>query len=149
MQSDANSTRPDWTTKAACQDADPELFFPDSMDDAGAAKRVCATCPVARECLRFALDTEQRWGIWGGSTARQRVRLQKRLAGEEPEPVKSVRPPGGQAAVNALKTHCKNNHEFTDENTSHYRGRRQCITCHLARLERQRERRRLLKESAV
>jgi WhiB family redox-sensing transcriptional regulator len=140
--------RPAWAVAAACRDADPDLFFPESMEDAGPAKRVCAGCPVALECFRFALDTEQRWGVWAGTTPKQRTRLRTRLKGMGPEEVKELRPPGGQAAVNAQKTHCKNNHAFTEDNTARYKGRRICLTCHEDRAQQRRERRREARRSA-
>ena len=30
------------------------------------AKAICATCPVADECLQYALDAGETRGIWGG-----------------------------------------------------------------------------------
>jgi WhiB family transcriptional regulator, redox-sensing transcriptional regulator len=75
-------TRGHWRSAAACQTADPELFFPisdsgKSLAQVAEAKAVCAGCPVRRECLAFALGTEQVHGIWGGTTARERVIAQR------------------------------------------------------------------------
>ncbi len=60
--------RPDWHTHAACRGMDPNLFFPDLGGSTGAAnaKHVCATCPVQDHCLDYALDNNERSGIWGG-----------------------------------------------------------------------------------
>lgn len=71
-----------WVALAACRDRNPEIFFPDSMKNAGPAKRVCANCPVALECFRFALSTRQRWGVWAGTTPKQRAALRKLAAGK-------------------------------------------------------------------
>lgn len=69
-------------TQGACYDADGETqgwFFGEGGKGgagqvaAAKAKALCAVCPVQQECLDFALDTGQRFGIWGGLTARQRV----------------------------------------------------------------------------
>src|SRR5438270_80471 len=40
-----------------------------------AAKAVCAPCPVLRECLDWALHTQERWGVWGGTTPEERAEL--------------------------------------------------------------------------
>lgn len=73
--------RADWRDHAACRFADPELFFPVSpggpspdQADGGQARAICATCPVRRECLQFALATRQAHGIWGGMSERERER---------------------------------------------------------------------------
>lgn len=71
---------PDWHSRAACSDSDPDLFFPDtgSGEQITAAKQVCAGCPVRAECLTDVLNWEQpshRSGIAGGLTARERHRL--------------------------------------------------------------------------
>lgn len=67
----------DWRDRAACRDEDPELFFPVSDVGPGArqtaeAKTVCGRCPVRRECLDFALDNGLDYGIFGGTTERER-----------------------------------------------------------------------------
>jgi WhiB family redox-sensing transcriptional regulator len=69
--------RRDWWKSAACQDADPELFFPVSAvgpgrEDIARAKAVCASCLVRRPCLEFALATHQVHGVWGGTTEEER-----------------------------------------------------------------------------
>ncbi len=71
-----------WRELAACVRLDEgEVdFFPDP-EDVGAiavAKAVCATCPVAEECLAYAIETNQSEGIWGGLTAKERARLRRR-----------------------------------------------------------------------
>jgi WhiB family redox-sensing transcriptional regulator len=70
----------DWRHDAACQIEDPELFFPDASDKLGThfAQRVCAFCPVRDPCLRWALDTGQAFGIWGGTTERDRRAIVRR-----------------------------------------------------------------------
>jgi WhiB family transcriptional regulator, redox-sensing transcriptional regulator len=80
----------DWRSAAACQDADPDLFFPvsgsgKSLEQAEDAKAICADCPARRSCLAFALRTGQAHGIWGGLTEEER---RKPGAGET-----RIRPP--------------------------------------------------------
>ena len=61
-----------------CMETDPELFFPQSWVEARDAKQLCSTCPVRRECLTYALESNQVDGIWGGLTLDERRRLQGR-----------------------------------------------------------------------
>ena len=70
-----------WRDDAACLDEDPELFFPEGESERyrsqiEAALEVCGTCQVVASCLSYALETEQRTGIWGGTTATARRRLE-------------------------------------------------------------------------
>ena len=53
---------------------DPNLFFPEDGHklQAARARQICAVCPVADDCLAYALDHFIRDGIWGGTTERQR-----------------------------------------------------------------------------
>lgn len=71
---------PSWMEQAACIGVNPELFYPTKVDDSGPAKRVCRHCPVAAQCLEYALDIDDRWGIWGGTGSHIRARLRKARA---------------------------------------------------------------------
>lgn len=63
-----------WQDKAACRGPHTSLFFPPShferKDDKEAresqAKSICATCPVRKPCLAYALRIREPHGIWGG-----------------------------------------------------------------------------------
>jgi WhiB family redox-sensing transcriptional regulator len=57
---------------------DTDIFFPASDSEAGAAKAVCAECPVRDQCLEWAIATRQEEGIWGGMTDGERRRLRRR-----------------------------------------------------------------------
>lgn len=70
-----------WREGAACLSVGPDVsFFPDPEDVGGiaTAKAVCATCPVASECLTWAIETNQSEGVWGGHTARERKAIRRR-----------------------------------------------------------------------
>ncbi len=69
-----------WAAYAACRNVDSGLFFPGPEGDPTPALRVCAGCAVAPECLEWALETRQRFGVWGGATERDRRRLLRRSA---------------------------------------------------------------------
>jgi WhiB family redox-sensing transcriptional regulator len=73
----------DWRVDAACRGADPELFFPPPLGAKLAPlmrqiRELCGTCPVRDQCLQFVLDfegdarLESRYGIFAGTTPRQR-----------------------------------------------------------------------------
>jgi len=62
--------------EAACRTTDPELFFPIG-GESREALAVCRRCPVQPDCLIFALRTNQKNGIWGGKTERERVSLRR------------------------------------------------------------------------
>lgn len=57
---------------ALCQQVDPDLWFPEVGQDGSGAKRVCGRCPVQQACHDYAVEAGEQWGIWGGTTARQR-----------------------------------------------------------------------------
>ncbi|MDQ1698326.1 MAG: WhiB family transcriptional regulator, redox-sensing transcriptional regulator [Frankiaceae bacterium] len=61
----------EWSSRAACLSAEPEVFFPVgtggvALDEVSAAKRICAVCAVQPECRDYALRTRQPFGVWGG-----------------------------------------------------------------------------------
>ena len=70
-----------WRLDALCAETDPEAFFPEKGGSTREAKRVCTGCPVRAECLEFALANDERFGIWGGLSERERrrVRLARRM----------------------------------------------------------------------
>jgi WhiB family redox-sensing transcriptional regulator len=79
---DDTPTSPEaWRADALCAETDPEAFFPEKGGSTRDAKRVCAGCPVRAECLEFALASDERFGIWGGLSERERRRLRQRRAG--------------------------------------------------------------------
>jgi len=67
---------PWWWFAGLCAQTDPELFFPEKGGSTRAAKRVCTGCPVRAQCLEHALAHDERYGVWGGTSERERRRLQ-------------------------------------------------------------------------
>lgn len=67
----------DWAEEAACRTSHPDLFFPETVRGDNHAKAICSRCPVRTECLNHALDTDEKYGVWGGLTPRERRRLQR------------------------------------------------------------------------
>ena len=71
------SAESDWTERALCAQTDPEAFFPEKGGSTREAKKVCLGCDVRSECLEYALMNDERFGIWGGLSERERRRLKK------------------------------------------------------------------------
>jgi WhiB family redox-sensing transcriptional regulator len=67
----------DWAEQGLCREVDGDLFFPEKGGSTREAKSVCAECYVRTQCLEYALRTEQRNGIWGGTSERERNRLMR------------------------------------------------------------------------
>ena len=72
------ASREPWMEQGECRGLDPELFFPTRGGDSSTAKSICTTCPVADECLDYALRTCQKYGIWGGASERDRRGMRRR-----------------------------------------------------------------------
>jgi WhiB family redox-sensing transcriptional regulator len=66
-----------WQTDALCAQTDPEAFFPEKGGSTRDAKRICTTCEVKAQCLDYALQNDERFGIWGGLSERERRRLRR------------------------------------------------------------------------
>lgn len=77
MQRFADSGPLPWQEHALCAFVDPEVFFPEKGGSSREAKRICAECSVQRECLEYALENDERFGIWGGLSERERRRLRR------------------------------------------------------------------------
>ena len=74
-----------WRDRAACLGENPELFFPDGNTgparlQAERAKAVCRRCPVVEACLKWAMETGQDAGVWGGLSEDERRALKRRNA---------------------------------------------------------------------
>ena len=114
----AEEDRRDWWRSAACQEADPELFFPVAPVGPGAgeiarAKALCADCHVRRQCLQYALATRQVHGVWGGTSEDERQlharrenerdqRDRRELAHQGRAARGGSRPPSGEASPRSV-----------------------------------------------
>src|SRR3954463_1225284 len=67
-----------WQSDSLCAQTDPEAFFPEKGGSTRDAKQICASCEVRSRCLEYALETDERFGIWGGLSERERRKLRKR-----------------------------------------------------------------------
>lgn len=69
-----------WKQHGNCLGVDPDLFFPERGASTREAKAVCAGCMVRAQCLEYALDNGEKFGIWGGLSERERRRLRRQRA---------------------------------------------------------------------
>lgn len=73
-------TPEDWMTDALCAETDPNAFFVDKGGSTRTAKTICRSCIVRAECLDYALRNDERFGVYGGLSARERARLKRRAS---------------------------------------------------------------------
>lgn len=67
---------------ALCRQVDTgDLFFPDKGGSTRPAKTVCRSCPVRTACLQWAVEHNERFGVWGGLSERERRLLHPPLRG--------------------------------------------------------------------
>src|ERR1700753_3043284 len=72
--------REEWLDAGACRTEDPELFFPitasgPSARQIEAAKAVCHRCGVQDQCLHYALESHQSYGVGGGASEEERAHM--------------------------------------------------------------------------
>ncbi len=70
----------DWQEYSNCLGVDPDLFFPERGASTREAKDVCRACVVRADCLEFALQNGEKFGIWGGMSERERRRIRRQRA---------------------------------------------------------------------
>ena len=83
----------DWRDRAACLDEDPELFFPigntgPAIAQIEEAKKVCRRCEVVDTCLKWAIESGQDAGVWGGLSEDERRALARRLCAAASDPLR-------------------------------------------------------------
>ena len=78
-----------WQVRASCRGPQAAVFFPPSSferkDEKEArearAKEICATCPVRKPCLDYAIRIKEPHGIWGGLNEVERKQVLARRVG--------------------------------------------------------------------
>ncbi len=90
----------DWQLHARCRGLPTEMFFPSDGERGQLraareerAKKVCRSCPVKRECLRYALSSVEAWGVWGATTPRERQLIDQGLLTTRPTGSADKAPP--------------------------------------------------------
>jgi WhiB family redox-sensing transcriptional regulator len=64
----------------SCRGMDPDIFFPDRGESLAPAKAICDGCIVKDECLDYAVENVERFGVWGGASERERRRIRRQRA---------------------------------------------------------------------
>jgi WhiB family redox-sensing transcriptional regulator len=85
-----------WRDSAACRGTSPQLYFGTRINEVADAKKVCKGCKVVGDCLDYALDRPEEFGVWGGASERERRRMRRRripLQVELPQAVDVMPPP--------------------------------------------------------
>lgn len=75
--------RAEWMAAAPCLGVDPDVFFPTRGQSVDQAKAICATCPAIVQCLDYALANNERHGVWGGRSERERRRIRRQRAARQ------------------------------------------------------------------
>lgn len=91
LHSDLNDMMsvPSWYRFAACKGHEnQDDFFPERGGSTVIAKAICGKCPVQEECLEYAVERKERFGIWGGKSERERraIRRERRAKANRPRP---------------------------------------------------------------
>jgi WhiB family transcriptional regulator, redox-sensing transcriptional regulator len=71
---------PDWQERGLCSQTDPEAFFPEKGGSTREAKKICDRCEVRPDCLKYALSHDERFGVWGGLSERERRKIKRAAA---------------------------------------------------------------------
>jgi WhiB family transcriptional regulator, redox-sensing transcriptional regulator len=74
-ETDAVGALPTWMAEGLCRDLDPDVFFPSTGAGVVTAQKICRRCPVAEQCLDYALAQRIEFGVWGGISERGRRRI--------------------------------------------------------------------------
>lgn len=77
---DGQSQAQAWQEYSNCLGVDPDLFFPERGASTKEAKAVCRGCVVREDCLEYALQNGEKFGIWGGMSERERRRIRRARA---------------------------------------------------------------------
>jgi len=75
-----------WKDRADCKGmTEHAIFFPNTSEPGWQAKQakalgICKGCPVRQECLNHAIENNELFGVWGGTTERGRREIKRRRA---------------------------------------------------------------------
>jgi WhiB family transcriptional regulator, redox-sensing transcriptional regulator len=68
---------PAWQAQALCAQTGADFFFPEPGSSVREAKRICGMCEMRAACLEYALDNDERFGVWGGLSEKERLDLRR------------------------------------------------------------------------
>ena len=76
---------PSWYKDANCKGTNQDDFFPDRGSSTVIAKKICSECKVKVQCLEYAVERKERFGIWGGKSERERRAIRRERRNDEKE----------------------------------------------------------------
>ncbi len=71
------SSRDEWMADGLCRQVDGEVWYPEKGSSNRDAKQICLACPVKDECLQYALEHDEQFGVWGGLSSAERRNLRE------------------------------------------------------------------------
>lgn len=108
-------TADDWRDDAACKGSPVTIWYPESTNSQGPAKRICGACPVQTQCLQHALDAGEAYGVWGGLNERERRSLRRGDVKPARTAARRVRPPApfihGEPGTSGYQRHLREHTE--------------------------------------
>lgn len=117
---------PGWYVGALCSQTDPELFYPPMGSNGAPAKRVCDMCPMKAQCREVAMENQEEFGVWGGTTPTDRLLLLREVHGED------FQWPVAGGVAQREQRECRQGHDLTDDSNilvSSTTGHRRCRMC--------------------
>ncbi|HZF88615.1 WhiB family transcriptional regulator [Streptomyces sp.] len=66
-----------WQSQALCAQTGADFFFPEPGSSVREAKRICGMCEMRTACLEYALTHDERFGVWGGLSEKERLQLRR------------------------------------------------------------------------
>jgi len=66
-----------WQAQALCAETGADFFFPEPGSSVREAKRICGMCEMRPACLEYALSNDERFGVWGGLSEKERLQLRR------------------------------------------------------------------------
>ena len=69
----------EWVDEALCAQIGHDPFFPEAGDPGVSGKSICVSCPVQPQCLQYALDADEQYGIWGGFNTKERKKIKRAI----------------------------------------------------------------------
>lgn len=75
----AHIENPNWQLKGSCRGLDPNFFHPSKGESSDTPKMMCKNCPVKESCLSFAIVNFEKFGVWGGTSERERRAIRNTL----------------------------------------------------------------------
>ncbi len=127
---------------AKCKKMDPEIFYPKRGQPIVNAIQICRVCPVKSDCLEYALANNERYGIWGGASERERRKIRRDR--KQPPLAKKAAVKERQTRAQAARESCAHGHGAAVYGGWDRSGRQYCRECQRINQQRWREKNKAL-----